>query len=127
MVPEKKRTASKLYPAEQWMTISPKKLSPPEVKRATLVARPSKQQQQVPATTTTAVQELEVEKQVQNKVQKRKRMEGLSIPDVVRTLLKDGDVLRWNKHHCAYEVLDGKAFEERYVKCLHARFRQRFC
>ncbi len=42
-----------------------------------------------------------------------RKMGGLSLPDVVRELLKERDVLRWDAADCLYEVLNGEKFESR--------------
>jgi hypothetical protein len=47
-----------------------------------------------------------------------RKMGGLSLPDVVRELLKDGGVLRWDATDCLYEVLNGEKFESRLVYLL---------
>jgi len=43
-----------------------------------------------------------------------RKMGGLSLPDVVRELLKERDVLRWDAADCLYEVLNGEKFESRF-------------
>jgi hypothetical protein len=42
------------------------------------------------------------------------KMGGLSLPDVVRVLLKDNAVLKWDTSESLYEVIDGHKFEARY-------------
>ena len=41
------------------------------------------------------------------------KMDGLTLPDVVRELLKDPLVLGWDSRENVYEVLDGDLFELR--------------
>jgi hypothetical protein len=41
------------------------------------------------------------------------KMGGLSLPDVVRVLLKDNGVLRWDAAELLYEVINGQKFEAR--------------
>ncbi len=45
------------------------------------------------------------------------KMSGMSLPEVVRVLLKDDTVLRWDSDEFLYEVINGPKFESRY-KCL---------
>jgi hypothetical protein len=40
-------------------------------------------------------------------------MDGLSLPDVVKHLLKESGILRWDPHEGTYEVLHGEKFESR--------------
>ena len=40
-------------------------------------------------------------------------MGGLSLPDVVRELLKERSVLRWDEECGVYEVQNGEHFEAR--------------
>jgi hypothetical protein len=56
---------------------------------------------------------------------------GLPLPDVVRELLKDPTILRWDPVEMLYQVIQGEAFEMRCPssssvvidpKCLSARF-----
>ncbi len=42
-------------------------------------------------------------------------MDGLSLPDVVKHLLKESGILRWDPHEGTYEVLHGEKFESRSV------------
>ncbi len=44
---------------------------------------------------------------------KNRKMGGLSLPDVVRELIKDHSVLRWCSNEFEYEVIDGQKFESR--------------
>lgn len=44
-----------------------------------------------------------------------RKMGGLSLPDVVRELLKERNVLRWNADEGVYEVIHGENFETRYI------------
>ena len=44
-----------------------------------------------------------------------RKMGGLSLPDVVRELLKERSVLRWDPIESLYEVLNGEKFELRRV------------
>ena len=44
-----------------------------------------------------------------------KKMGGLSLPDVVRELLKERNVVRWDPVESLYEVLNGELFEARQV------------
>jgi hypothetical protein len=44
-----------------------------------------------------------------------RKMGGLSLPDVVRELLKERNILRWNADEGVYEVIHGENFEARYV------------
>lgn len=46
---------------------------------------------------------------------KEDRMGGLALPDVVRELLKDSSVLRWDARDSVYEVVHGDNFEKRLV------------
>ena len=43
-----------------------------------------------------------------------RKLGGLSLPDVVRELLKERNVVRWDPVEGLYEVLDGDLFESRY-------------
>eukprot|EP00961_Rhodomonas_salina_P150413 2025833-Rhodomonas_salina.2 len=45
---------------------------------------------------------------------KEDRMGGLALPDVVRELLKDSSVLRWDARDSVYEVVHGDNFEKRF-------------
>mmetsp|Transcript_41829 Transcript_41829/g.84124 ORF Transcript_41829/g.84124 Transcript_41829/m.84124 type:complete len:467 (+) Transcript_41829:170-1570(+) len=45
---------------------------------------------------------------------KEERMGGLALPDVVRELLKDATVLRWDARDSVYEVVHGDNFEKRF-------------
>mmetsp|Transcript_10833 Transcript_10833/g.21768 ORF Transcript_10833/g.21768 Transcript_10833/m.21768 type:complete len:497 (+) Transcript_10833:237-1727(+) len=45
---------------------------------------------------------------------KEERMGGLALPEVVRELLKDSSVLRWDSRESVYEVLHGDNFEKRF-------------
>jgi hypothetical protein len=45
-----------------------------------------------------------------------RKMGGLSLPDVVRELLKERNVVRWDPVESLYEVLNGEQFEARQVK-----------
>ena len=49
---------------------------------------------------------------------KTRKMGGLSLPDVVRELVKDHTVLRWCSSDFMYEVVDGQKFESRLVELL---------
>jgi hypothetical protein len=49
-----------------------------------------------------------------SRVKKLAKMGGLSLPDVVRVLLKDNSVLRWDVSDLHYEVINGPKFEARY-------------
>jgi hypothetical protein len=40
-------------------------------------------------------------------------MGGLSLPDVVRQLLRDPSILKWHPRETVYEVMDGDSFEKR--------------
>ena len=42
-----------------------------------------------------------------------RKMDGLSLPDVVKHLLKESGILRWDPHEGTYEVLHGEKFESR--------------
>ena len=42
-----------------------------------------------------------------------RKMGGLSLPDVVRELLKERNILRWNADEGVYEVIHGENFEIR--------------
>jgi len=44
-----------------------------------------------------------------------RKMGGLSLPDVVRELLKERNILRWNADEGVYEVIHGENFETRYA------------
>jgi hypothetical protein len=44
---------------------------------------------------------------------KERRMEGLSLPNVVKQLLKESGILRWDPGEEIYEVLDGEKFGSR--------------
>ena len=46
-----------------------------------------------------------------------RKMGGLSLPDVVRELLKERNILRWDPVDSLYEVLNGEKFEARQVVC----------
>ena len=43
-------------------------------------------------------------------------MAGISIPDVVRELLRDPSILRWHAEEEVYEVMDGMSFEHRFLE-----------
>lgn len=43
-----------------------------------------------------------------------RKMEGLSLPDVVKHLLKESGILRWDANEGMYEVLHGERFESRF-------------
>jgi len=43
-----------------------------------------------------------------------RKMGGLSLPDVVRELLKERNILRWNADEGVYEVIHGENFETRF-------------
>ncbi len=43
-------------------------------------------------------------------------MDGLSLPDVVKHLLKESGILRWDPDDGTYEVLHGEKFESRFVR-----------
>ena len=45
-----------------------------------------------------------------------KKMAGISIPDVVRELLRDPSILRWHAEEEVYEVMDGMSFEHRFLE-----------
>lgn len=42
-----------------------------------------------------------------------KFVEGLGLPDVVRTLVRDPAILKWDQVAEVYEVIDGQRFESR--------------
>jgi hypothetical protein len=43
-------------------------------------------------------------------------MEGLSLPNVVKHLLQESGILRWDSEEGMYEVLHGEKFESRYFR-----------
>ncbi len=53
-------------------------------------------------------------KSTRSRDRKLAKMGGLSLPDVVRALLKDNAVLRWDSAELLYEVVNGQKFEARY-------------
>jgi hypothetical protein len=50
----------------------------------------------------------------------RKNVGGLSLPEVVQNLLREGS-LRWDANDCAYIVVDGEVFETRSVSSFPKR------
>ena len=44
-----------------------------------------------------------------------RKMEGLSLPEVVKHLLKENGILRWDPMEGMYEVLHGEKFESRFL------------
>ena len=44
-----------------------------------------------------------------------KFVEGLGLPEVVRTLVQDPAILKWHQVAEVYEVIDGQRFEHRCV------------
>lgn len=52
-------------------------------------------------------------------------MEGLSLPDVVRRLLAEPDVLRWDPIEGVYEVMDGDKFESRFNELRRVRNKEK--
>jgi len=52
-------------------------------------------------------------------------MDGLSLPDVVKHLLKESGILRWDPHEGTYEVLNGEKFESRFNELRRVRNKEK--
>jgi hypothetical protein len=54
------------------------------------------------------------------------KREFLRLPEVIRHIASNRDVLCWNESHSFYEVLDGQRFEERFnaLRCIRAKRNQ---
>ena len=105
---------SAIYPADVWET---------EVASVT-IQRPGSRSSPRPAVREMAVRSVVAKAQANatkvacsviskdKKITERK-MGGLSLPDVVRELLKERNILRWNPDEGVYEVIHGENFEAR--------------
>eukprot|EP00291_Cryptomonas_curvata_P026467 CAMPEP_0172156986 /NCGR_PEP_ID=MMETSP1050-20130122/3533_1 /TAXON_ID=233186 /ORGANISM="Cryptomonas curvata, Strain CCAP979/52" /LENGTH=493 /DNA_ID=CAMNT_0012826151 /DNA_START=197 /DNA_END=1679 /DNA_ORIENTATION=+ len=54
-----------------------------------------------------------------------RKMDGLSLPDVVKHLLKESGILRWDPHEGTYEVLNGEKFESRFNELRRVRNKEK--